>query len=218
MGFGDENTNEYIAYYSKNDGFITVYYSDGTKDYYEETLENEKVILNVLKKQHVNRQNISRKFEQSIEAKRINKVRNGLIMTLTEMASIISFDENKPVSILLLLITLACGQFYAKAKSCYDKENYLNQGFDTQNHYLFYQDVYDSMDFKNDRLYRGLSLDDIKMVKQALNEEGKLDINTVIRVPFKVLATLETNYYDLVKSTSNKAYTIMDKWANKRLK
>lgn len=131
-------------------------------------------------------------------------------MTLTEKASIISFDENKPVSILLLLITLACGQFYAEAKSGYDKETSLKRGFDNHNHYLFYQGVYDSMDFKNDRLYRGLSLDDIKKVKQALNEEGKLDINTIIKVPFKVLTTLEANYYDLVKSTSNKAYTITD--------
>lgn len=111
MGFDAENLSKYIAYYSKNDGFITVYYSDGTKDYYEETLENEKAILDILKKQRVNRQSIARKFKQTMEAKRINKVRNGLIMTLTEMASIISFDENKPVSILLLLITLACGQF-----------------------------------------------------------------------------------------------------------
>ena len=210
-GFDAENMSKYIAYYSKNDGFITVYYSDGTKDYYEETLENEKAILDIMKKQRVNRQSIARKFKQTIEAKRINKVRNGLIITLTEMASIISFDENKPVSILLLLITLACGQFYAEAKSYYDKENYLKRGFDNQNHYLFYQGVYDSMDFKNDRLYRGLSLDDIRKVKQALNEEGKLDINTIIKVPFKVLAILEANYYDLVKSTSNKAYTITDK-------
>lgn len=211
MGFDAENMSKYIAYYSKNDGFITVYYSDGTKDYYEETLENEKAILDIMKKQRVNRQCIARKFKQTIEAKRINKVRNGLIITLTEMASIISFDENKPVSILLLLITLACGQFYAEAKSDYDKENSLKRGFDNQNHYLFYQGVYDSMDFKNDRLYRGLSLDDIRKVKQALNEEGKLDINTIIKVPFKVLAILEANYYDLVKSTSNKAYTITDK-------
>lgn len=211
MGFDAENMSKYIAYYSKNDGFITVYYSDGTKDYYEETLENEKAILDIMKKQCVNRQSIARKFKQTMEAKRINKVRNGLIMTLTEMASIISFDENKPVSILLLLITLACGQFYAEAKSDYDKENSLKRGFDNQNHYLFYQGVYDSMDFKNDRLYRGLSLDDVRKVKQALNEEGKLDINTIIKVPFKVLATLEANYYDLVKSTSNKAYTITDK-------
>lgn len=211
MGFDAENMSKYIAYYSKNDGFITVYYSDGTKDYYEETLENEKAILDIMKKQCVNRQSIARKFKQTMEAKRINKVRNGLIMTLTEMASIISFDENKPVSILLLLITLACGQFYAEAKSDYDKENSLKRGFDNQNHYLFYQGVYDSMDFKNDRLYRGLSLDDIRNVKQALNEEGKLDINTIIKVPFKVLAILEANYYDLVKSTSNKAYTITDK-------
>lgn len=211
MGFDAENMSKYIAYYSKNDGFITVYYSDGTKDYYEETLENEKAILDIMKKQCVNRQSIARKFKQTMEAKRINKVRNGLIMTLTEMASIISFDENKPVSILLLLITLACGQFYAEAKSDYDKENSLKRGFDNQNHYLFYQGVYDSMDFKNDRLYRGLSLDDIRKVKQALNEEGKLDINTIIKVPFKVLAILEANYYDLVKSTSNKAYTITDK-------
>mgnify|MGYP004621768929 FL=1 len=211
MGFDAENMSKYIAYYSKNDGFITVYYSDGTKDYYEETLENEKAILDIMKKQRVNRQSIARKFKQTMEAKRINKVRNGLIMTLTEMASIISFDENKPVSILLLLITLACGQFYAEAKSDYDKENSLKRGFDNQNHYLFYQGVYDSMDFKNDRLYRGLSLDDIRKVKQALNEEGKLDINTIIKVPFKVLAILEANYYDLVKSTSNKAYTITDK-------
>lgn len=211
MGFDAENMSKYIAYYSKNDGFITVYYSDGTKDYYEETLENEKAILDIMKKQRVNRQSIARKFKQTMEAKRINKVRNGLIMTLTEMASIISFDENKPVSILLLLITLACGQFYAEAKSDYDKENSLKRGFDNQNHYLFYQGVYDSMDFKNDRLYRGLSLDDIRNVKQALNEEGKLDINTIIKVPFKVLAILEANYYDLVKSTSNKAYTITDK-------
>ncbi len=210
-GFDAENMSKYIAYYSKNDGFITVYYSDGTKDYYEETLENEKAILDIMKKQRVNRQSIARKFKQTIEAKRINKVRNGLIITLTEMASIISFDENKPVSILLLLITLACGQFYAEAKSDYDKENSLKRGFDNQNHYLFYQGVYDSMDFKNDRLYRGLSLDDIRKVKQALNEEGKLDINTIIKVPFKVLAILEANYYDLVKSTSNKAYTITDK-------
>ena len=210
-GFDAENMSKYIAYYSKNDGFITVYYSDGTKDYYEETLENEKAILDIMKKQCVNRQSIARKFKQTMEAKRINKVRNGLIMTLTEMASIISFDENKPVSILLLLITLACGQFYAEAKSDYDKENSLKRGFDNQNHYLFYQGVYDSMDFKNDRLYRGLSLDDIRNVKQALNEEGKLDINTIIKVPFKVLAILEANYYDLVKSTSNKAYTITDK-------
>lgn len=99
----------------------------------------------------------------------------------------------------------------AEAKSDYDKETSLKRGFDNQNHYLFYQGVYDSMDFKNDRLYRGLSLDDIRKVKQALNEEGKLDINTIIKVPFKVLATLEANYYDLVKSTSNKAYTITDK-------
>ena len=211
MGFDAENMSKYIAYYSKNDGFITVYYSDGTKDYYEETLENEKAILDIMKKQCVNRQSIARKFKQTMEAKRINKVRNGLIMTLTEMASIISFDENKPVSILLLLITLACGQFYAEAKSDYDKENSLKRGFDNQNHYLFYQGVYDSMDFKNDRLYRGLSLDDKRKVKQALNEEGKLDINTIIKVPFKVLTTLEANYYDLVKSTSNKAYTITDK-------
>ena len=211
MGFDAENMSKYIAYYSKNDGFITVYYSDGTKDYYEETLENEKAILDIMKKQCVNRQSIARKFKQTMEAKRINKVRNGLIMTLTEMASIISFDENKPVSILLLLITLACGQFYAEAKSDYDKENSLKRGFDNQNHYLFYQGVYDSMDFKNDRLYRGLSLDDKRKVKQALNEEGKLDINTIIKVPFKVLAILEANYYDLVKSTSNKAYTITDK-------
>lgn len=211
MGLNAENMSKYIAYYSKNDGFITVYYSDGTKDYYEGTLENEKAILDILKKQCVNRQSIARKFKQTIEAKRINKVRNGLIITLTEMASIISFDENKPVSILLLLITLACGQFYAEAKSDYDKENSLKRGFDNQNHYLFYQGVYDSMDFKNDRLYRGLSLDDIRNVKQALNEEGKLDINTIIKVPFKVLAILEANYYDLVKSTSNKAYTITDK-------
>ena len=211
MGFDAENMSKYIAYYSKNDGFITVYYSDGTKDYYEETLENEKAILDIMKKQRVNRQCIARKFKQTIEAKRINKVRNGLIITLTEMASIISFDENKPVSILLLLITLACGQFYAEAKSDYDKENSLKRGFDNQNHYLFYQGVYDSMDFKNDRLYRGLSLDDKRKVKQALNEEGKLDINTIIKVPFKVLAILEANYYDLVKSTSNKAYTITDK-------
>lgn len=211
MGFDAENMSKYIAYYSKNDGFITVYYSDGTKDYYEETLENEKAILDIMKKQRVNRQCIARKFKQTMEAKRINKVRNGLIITLTEMASIISFDENKPVSILLLLITLACGQFYAEAKSDYDKENSLKRGFDNQNHYLFYQGVYDSMDFKNDRLYRGLSLDDIRKVKQALNEEGKLDINTIIKVPFKVLAILEANYYDLVKSTSNKAYTITDK-------
>lgn len=211
MGFDAENMSKYIAYYSKNDGFITVYYSDGTKDYYEETLENEKAILDIMKKQRVNRQSIARKFKQTMEAKRINKVRNGLIMTLTEMASIISFDENKPVSILLLLITLACGQFYAEAKSDYDKENSLKRDFDNQNHYLFYQGVYDSMDFKNDRLYRGLSLDDIRKVKQALNEEGKLDINTIIKVPFKVLAILEANYYDLVKSTSNKAYTITDK-------
>ncbi len=211
MDFDAENMSKYIAYYSKNDGFITVYYSDGTKDYYEETLENEKAILDILKKQCVNRQSIARKFKQTMEAKRINKVRNGLIMTLTEMASIISFDENKPVSILLLLITLACGQFYAEAKSGYDKETSLKRGFDNQNHYLFYQGVYDNMDFKNDRLYRGLSLDDIRKVKQALNEEGKLDINTIIKVPFKVLAILEANYYDLVKSTSNKAYTITDK-------
>ncbi len=211
MGFDAENMSKYIAYYSKNDGFITVYYSDGTKDYYEETLENEEAILDIMKKQRVNRQSIARKFKQTMEAKRINKVRNGLIMTLTEMASIISFDENKPVSILLLLITLACGQFYAEAKSDYDKETFLKRGFDNQNHYLFYQGVYDSMDFKNDRLYRGLSLDDIRKVKQALNEEGKLDINTIIKVPFKVLTTLEANYYDLVKSTSNKAYTITDK-------
>lgn len=168
MGFDAENMSKYIAYYSKNDGFITVYYSDGTKDYYEETLENEKAILDILKKQCVNRQSIARKFKQTMEAKRINKVRNGLIMTLTEMASIISFDENKPVSILLLLITLACGQFYAEAKSGYDKETSLKRGFDNQNHYLFYQGVYDSMDFKNDRLYRGLSLDDKERLNRLL--------------------------------------------------
>ena len=143
-----------------------------------------------------------------MDAKRISKVRNGLIMTLTEMASIISFDENKPLSVLLLIITIACGQFYSSAKSAYDNEVYLKQGFENQKYYLFYQGVFDSMDFKNDKLFHGLSLNDIRNVKRVLNDEGKLDINSVVKIPFRVLVTLETNYYDLVKFTSNKAYTI----------
>ncbi len=211
MGFEEEIENKYIAFYHKNDGFITIFYTDGTKEYYEDTLENEKIIINIINKQYSNRKNISNKLKRIIKSKRTSKTRNGLIMTLTEMASIISFEESKPVSILLLFVALACGNFYAISKNDYDKETYLRKCFNSQSYYLFYQGIFDSMDFSNKKLYQILTPEEVKLVKENLNKEGKLDINAVLNVPFKVLVTLETNYYNLVKSTSSKAYTLIEK-------
>lgn len=53
-----------------------------------------------------------------------------------------------------------------------------------------------------------ISLINRKKVKRALNSNGKLDINTVVTIPFYVLIQLVTNYTDLVKNSSKKEYVL----------
>lgn len=208
MGFDDENKIRYLMNYNKSDGFIVVHYSDDSYEYYEDTEENEQAILNILIKQLENKETMSTNIKSLMDLKKISKTRRELVMTLTMMASIMSFEENAFISIMLLLASLVCGELYGKVKKDFDELSTMNQRLDNQKYYLFYQNAFESMDFQSDALWKNISLINRKKVKRALNNNGKLDINTVVTIPFYVLIQLVTNYTDLVKNSSKKEYVL----------
>lgn len=208
MGFDDENKIRYLMNYNKSDGFIAVHYSDDSYEYYEDTEENEQAILNILIKQLENKETMSTNIKSLMDLKKISKTRRELVMTLTMMASIMSFEENAFISIMLLLASLVCGELYGKVKKDFDELSTMNQRLDNQKYYLFYQNAFESMDFQSDALWKNISLINRKKVKRALNNNGKLDINTVVTIPFYVLIQLVTNYTDLVKNSSKKEYVL----------
>lgn len=208
MGFDDENKIRYLMNYNKIDGFIAVHYSDDSYEYYEDTEENEQAILNILIKQLENKESMCANIKSLMDLKKISKTRRELVMTLTMMASIMSFEENVFISVTLLLASLVCGELYGKVKKDFDELSTMNQKLDNQKYYLFYQNAFESMDFQSDALWKNISLINRKKVKRALNNNGKLDINTVVTIPFYVLIQLVTNYTDLVKNSSKKEYVL----------
>lgn len=204
-------TKNLIVFINENADFITVYYAGGKKEYYLNDKENRECISSIITKQN---EYLKKNFSQITKEGNVIQARKSLnkfISIITILSSIIAIRQSFLFSVLMLLVSLLNAYLYSLKDNSYQNVFNITSAYLKLEHFLFYQGIYDSIDFSDIALYKGITPKEKGLIIKNLNCDNKLDLISAFNLPYHLLSRIEQNYYDILRYSPKKVKAMCNK-------
>ncbi len=191
--------SNFIVFIKETTDYIVLYYASGKREFYLNDEESQNIIVSLITKQNAYLNDYSSKIAEECENLYTKKSINIFLSIITILASIIAIEQSFLFSALMLIISLLNANLYSLRSKTYHHIFTIKKIYLKLEHFFFYQGIYESIDFNNSAIYKGMNSQIKSLILKNLNPDGKLDLISAFNLPYELLLDIEQNYYDILK-------------------